>query len=150
MFAQTVVAGQPTLVTINGFVRRHFVHLISLVALVAFLTPGFSRSVSAHKALGGDLDASGLSLFLMMLSAAIQCSFGAFRGVVARPRPLIVCLAQFFLFLPLSCWLLGQLCVPLLGASLGEPIQIGLLLVMLMPVAATSAIWTRRASRSSS
>ena len=143
MFAQTAVAGQPTLVTINSFVRRHFVHLISLVALLAFLTPGFSESVRAHKALGGDLDASGVSLFLMMLSAAIQCSFGAFRGVVSRPKPLIVCLGQYFLFLPLSCWLLGQLCVPLLGAGLGEPIQIGLDLVILMPVAATSAIWVR-------
>jgi predicted Na+-dependent transporter len=143
MFAQTAVAGQPTLVTINAFVRRHFVHLISLVALLAFLTPGFSESVRAHKALGGDLDASGVSLFLMMLSAAIQCSFGAFRGVVSRPKPLLVCLGQFFIFLPLSCWLLGQLCVPLLGASLGEPIQIGLDLVILMPVAATSSIWVR-------
>jgi predicted Na+-dependent transporter len=143
MFAQTVVAGQPMLVTINSFVRRHFVHLISLVALLAFLTPGFSESVRAHKALGGDLDASGVSLFLMMLSAAIQCSFGAFRGVVSRPKPLLVCLGQYFIFLPISAWLLGQLCVPLLGSSLGEPIQIGLDLVILMPVAATSAIWVR-------
>ena len=33
--------------------------------------------------------------------------------------------------------------MPLLGRSLGEPIQIGLDLVILMPVAATAAIWVR-------
>jgi predicted Na+-dependent transporter len=93
--------------------------------------------------LHGQLDASGISLFLMMLSAAIQCGFGAFRGVVARPRPLLACLALFFVVLPASCWLLGRLCVPLLGRSLGEPIQIGLDLVILMPVAATASIWVR-------
>jgi BASS family bile acid:Na+ symporter len=79
----------------------------------------------------------------MMLSAAIQCSFGAFRRVVARPRAMLVCLGLYFAVLPISCWLLGQLCVPLLGRSLGEPLQIGLSLVILMPVAATSAIWVR-------
>ncbi len=129
--------------TVNAFIRKHFVHLISLVALLAFLTPGVSQAVRSHKALGGQLDASGLSLFLMMLSAAVQCSFGAFRGVLTRPRPLLACLLQYFVVLPASCWLLGQICVPLLGAGLGEPIQIGLDLVILMPVAATSAIWVR-------
>jgi predicted Na+-dependent transporter len=91
----------------------------------------------------GHVDASGTSLFLMMISAAIQCSFGALREVLTRPKPLLVCLGQFFLVLPLSCWLLGGLCVPLLGRSLGEPIQIGLDLVILMPIAATAAIWVR-------
>jgi predicted Na+-dependent transporter len=129
--------------SINGFIRKHFVHLISLIALLAFLTPGVSQTVRAHKTLYGQLDASGLSLFLMMLSAAIQCGVGAFRGVVTRPKPLLVCLAQYFVVLPLSCWLLGQVCIPLLGKQLGEPIQIGLDLVILMPVAATSAIWVR-------
>jgi predicted Na+-dependent transporter len=55
----------------------------------------------------------------------------------------VVCLLLFFAVLPSSCWLLGQLCVPLLGKSLGEPIQIGLALVILMPVAATASIWVR-------
>src|SRR3954453_17586991 len=128
---------------INTYIRKHFVHIISVLAVLAFLTPGISQEARAHKLFDDQLDASGLSLFLMMLSAAIQCSFGAFRGVVARPKPLLVCLAQFFVFLPLSCWLLGQLCTPLLGRQLGEPIQIGLYLVILMPVAATSAIWVR-------
>ena len=143
MFSQTVVAGVPSLLTINGFVRKHFVHLISLLALVAFLTPNVSQAVRAHRLLYGQLDASGLSLFLMMLSAAIQCGVGAFRGVVARPKPLLVCLTQYFVLLPVSGWLLGQLCIPLLGRSLGEPIQIGLDLVILMPVAATASIWVR-------
>jgi bile acid:Na+ symporter, BASS family len=117
--------------------------LISLVALIAFLTPDVSHSVRAHRLFDGQFDASGFSLFLMMLSAAIQCGFGAFRSVVARPRPLLVCLALFFVVLPASCWLLGQLCIPLLGRQLGEPIQIGLDLVILMPVAATATIWVR-------
>jgi BASS family bile acid:Na+ symporter len=143
MFSQMLVAGGPSLVTVNTFVRKHFVHLISLVALAAFLTPGVSQAVRAHRAFHGQLDASGVALFFMMLSASIQCGFGAFRAVVARPRPLLLCLAQFFVILPLSCWLLGQVCVPLLGPELGEPIQIGLDLVILMPVAATSAIWVR-------
>jgi BASS family bile acid:Na+ symporter len=143
MFSQTVVAGAPSLLTVNTFVRKHFVHLISLLALIAFLTPGVSQAVRSHKIFYGQLDASGASLFLMMLSAAIQCGFGAFRSVVSRPRPLLVCLAQFFIVLPLSCWMLGQLCVPLLGRGLGEPIQIGLDLVILMPVAATASIWVR-------
>ena len=133
----------PTLPTVNKFIRLHFVHLISLVALAAFLTPAVATHVRAHHALYGTVDASGVSLFLMMLSAAIQCSFGAFRGVLSRPRPLAACLTQYFLVLPACCWLLGQLCVPLLGRELGEPIQIGLDLVILMPVAATSAIWVR-------
>jgi bile acid:Na+ symporter, BASS family len=128
---------------VNTFVRKHFVHLISVVAVVAFLSPQIAASVRAHKALYGQLDASGLSLFLMMLSAAIQCGIGAFRGIIRRPKPLLVCLAQYFLVLPLSCWLLGQLCIPLLGQRLGEPMQIGLDLVILMPVAATAAIWVR-------
>ena len=131
------------MLTVNTFVRKHFVHLISLLALVAFLTPGVSHAVRAHKLFYGQLDASGASLFMMMLSAAIQCGFGAFRSVVARPKPLLVCLTQFFVVLPLSCWLLGQLCTPLLGRELGEPIQIGLDLVILMPVAATASIWVR-------
>ncbi len=143
MFSQTIVAGAPSLLTVNTFVRKHFVHLISLLALVAFLTPGVSQSVRAHKLFHGELDASVASLFLMMLSAAIQCGVGAFRAVVARPKPLIVCLVQFFVVLPLSCWLFGQLCIPLLGRQLGEPIQIGLALVVLMPVAATATIWVR-------
>lgn len=130
------------LTTLNAFVRTHFVHLISLVALAACLAPGISHSLRAHR-LGDQVDASGISLFLMMLSAAIQCGFGAFRSVVARPKPLIVCLAQFFVVLPMSCWLFGQLCIPLLGKELGEPIQIGLHLVILMPVAATATIWVR-------
>src|SRR5215471_20879570 len=122
-------AGMVSVVTVkitqvNAFVRKHFVHLISVIALVAFLTPGIAAWVRAHKALYGQLDASGFSLFLMMLSAAIQCGFGAFRGVVTRPKPLLVCLAQYFVVLPLSCWVLGQLCVPVLGRALGEPIQI--------------------------
>lgn len=143
MLPQTMIAGVPSLPTVNAFIRKHFVHLISLVALLAFLTPGVSQEVRSHKLFWGQLDASGASLFLMMLSAAIQCSFGAFRGVLSRPRPLFACLLQYFVVLPASCWLLGQFCVPLLGNSLGEPIQIGLELVILMPVAATSAIWVR-------
>jgi predicted Na+-dependent transporter len=117
--------------------------LISFVALIAFFTPEVARTARVHRALHGHLDASGLSLFLMMLSAAIQCSFGALRGILTRPKALLVCLAQFFLVLPMSCWLLGRLCVPLLGRSLGEPIQVGLDLVILMPVAATASIWVR-------
>jgi BASS family bile acid:Na+ symporter len=131
------------LLVVNAFVRKHFVHLISATALIAFLLPGVSTSVRSHRLLWGQIDASGVSLFLMMLSAAIQCGFSAFRAVIARPKPLLVCLAQFFVVLPFSCWLLGQLCIPLLGRSLGEPIQIGLDLVMLMPVAATATIWVR-------
>src|SRR5271169_2252311 len=134
MLSQSVAVGIPSLPSVNTFIRKHFVHLISLTALVAFLVPGVSQSVRSHRYLNGQLDASGLSLFLMMLSAAIQCGFGAFRGVITRPKALLACLALFFVVLPASCWLLGQLCVPLLGRSLGEPIQIGLDLVILMPV----------------
>src|SRR5215472_15338058 len=130
---------------VNAFVRKHFVHLISVIAFVAFLSPGIAASLRTHKALYGQLDASSLSLFLMMLSAAIQCGIGAFRGIIRRPKPLLVCLAQYFLVLPFSCWLLGQVCIPLLGRRLGEPMQIGLDLVILMPVAATAAIWVRDA-----
>ena len=130
---------------VNAFVRKHFVHLISVIALVAFLTPRIAASVRAHKALYDQLDASGFSLFLMMLSAAIQCSIKAFHGIIRRPKPLLVCLAQYFLVLPLGCWLLGQVCIPLLGRRVGEPMQIGLDLVILMPVAATAAIWVRDA-----
>ena len=143
MISPMVASGFPSLLTINGFVRKHFVHLISLIALLAFLTPGVSQSVRSHRLVYGQLDASGLSLFLMMLSAAIQCGFSAFRNVIARPKPLLVCLAQFFVVLPISCWLLGQVCIPLLGRHLGEPLQIGLDLVILMPVAATASIWVR-------
>jgi predicted Na+-dependent transporter len=130
---------------VNAFVRKHFVHLISVIAFVAFLTPGIAALVRAHKALYNQLDVSSFSLFLMMLSAAIQCGIEAFRGIIRRPKPLLVCLAQYFLVLPLSCWLLGQVCIPLLGRRLGEPMQIGLDLVILMPVAATAAIWVRDA-----
>jgi bile acid:Na+ symporter, BASS family len=143
MFVQPIVAAVPRVLAINAFVRKHFVHLISLLALIAFFTPGVSQSLRSHRTFYGQLDASGIALFLMMLSAAIQCAFSAFHGVVARPKPLLVCLLQFFVVLPLSCWLLGQLCIPLLGRSLGEPIQIGLYLVILMPVAATASIWVR-------
>ena len=130
-------------IDVNRFVRRYFVHLISLIALAAFVTPRITQSLRGHRLFGGQLDASGLSLFMMMLSAAIQCDYRAFRRVVERPKPLLVCLGMFFVVLPISCWLLGQLCIPLLGRDLGEPIQIGLDLVILMPVAATSAIWVR-------
>jgi len=130
-------------IKVNAFVRKHFVHLISLTALIAFFTSGVAASVRTHKTLYGQLDASGFSLFLMMLSAAIQCGVGAFRGVITRPKPLLVCLTQYFVVLPMSCWLLGQVCIPLLGRQLGEPIQIGLDLVILTPVAATAAIWVR-------
>jgi predicted Na+-dependent transporter len=143
MQSKTPAAKPPTVTRINTFIRKRFVHLISVCAVVACLTPSWSSSVRAHKALGGDLDASGVSLFLMMLSAAIQCGFGAFKGVVSRPKPLLLCLLQVFVVLPVTCWALGQLCVPLLGRELGEPIQIGLYLVILMPVAATSSIWVR-------
>src|SRR5215467_13317068 len=145
MLSQPSAARILTLPALNAFIRRHFVHLISLIVLVAFLFPGVSQAVRAHRLFNGQLDASGVSVFLMMLSAAIQCGFGALARVVARPKPLLVCLAQFFVVLPVICWLLGQLCVPLLGPSLGEPIQIGLDLVVLMPVAATSSIWVRDA-----
>ena len=143
MVAQRIIRRVPRLVRVNAFVRRYFVHLISLLAVVAFLTPGVSQSVRAHRLFADQLDASSFSLCLMMLSAAIQCDFGAFRRVAAQPRPLLVCLAQYFVVLPVGCWLLGQLCIPLLGRDLGEPIQIGLDLVILMPVAATAAIWVR-------
>jgi predicted Na+-dependent transporter len=143
MSVQTKAAGATGLAAINGYVRRHFVHLISVIAVLGLMTPGATQAVRSHRVLAGQLDASGVSLFLMMLSAAIQCGFRAFRVVVARPRPLLVCLAQFFLVLPASCWLLGQVCVPLLGRQLGEPIQLGLDLVILMPVAATATIWVR-------
>lgn len=143
MLSQPIAIRTPTLPAVNAFIRKHFVHLISAIAIVAFFVPGVSQSVRAHRMFHDQIDASGISLFLMMLSAAIQCGFGAFRGVVARPKALLVCLAQFFVVLPVSCWLLGQLCVPLLGRSLGEPIQIGLDLVILMPVAATASIWVR-------
>jgi len=136
-------AAVPRVSLVNRFIRDHFVHLISLLALLAFLTPGVSRAVRGVHFLGGQEDASGLALFLMMLSAAIQCSLGSFRDVLFRPRPLVVCAALFFVVLPLSGWLLGQLCVPLLGRELGESIQIGLDLVILMPVAATATLWVR-------
>lgn len=138
-------AGTPRVLAANRFLRGYFVHLLSLLALVAFLTPGASRAVREVQFLAGWVDASGLALFLMMLAAAIQCSLGAFRNVVARPRPLVVCIALFFVVLPLSCWLLGRLCVPLLGRELGESIEIGLDLVILMPVAATATLWVRDA-----
>jgi predicted Na+-dependent transporter len=137
------MVSQSRLVRINGFIRKHFIHLISLVALLAFLAPGTANAVRRPKALDGDLDAATVSLFFMMLSAAINCGIGAFRSVVQRPKPHLVCLAQFFLVLPLSCWVLGQMCVPLLGRDLGQQIQLGIDLVILMPVAATSTIWVR-------
>ena len=145
MLSQLSAVRIPSLSAVNTFIRSHFVHLISLTALLAFLFPGVSEGVHGQRVLNGQIDASGVSVFLMMLSAAIQCGFGALAGVLARPKPLLVCLAQFFVVLPVVCWLLGQLCVPLLGQSLGEPIQIGLDLVVLMPVAATSSIWVRDA-----
>src|SRR6185369_1594472 len=141
MKSHSSAAANPSVLRVNAFVRQHFVHLISLVALIAFVTPGVSHVVREHRV--GPIDASGFSLFLMMLSAAIQCGIGAFRGVIARPTPLMICLLQFFVVLPLSCWLIGQICIPLLGRELGEPIQIGLELVILMPVAATASIWVR-------
>ena len=143
MAMQPTSARTPAVARINRFVREHFVHLISLICVISLLVPGVSQSVRAHRVFHGQLDASGVSLFLMMLSAAIQCGFGALRRVFTRPKPLLVCLAQFFIVLPTSCWLLGHLCIPLLGRDLGEPIQIGLDLVILMPVAATAAIWVR-------
>jgi BASS family bile acid:Na+ symporter len=143
MLSRAIGAGAQRLSRINTFIRSHFVHLISLLALLAFLTPGLAKTVRAHRLFAGQLDASGLSLFLMMLSAAVQCGLSAFRTVLRRPKPLLVCLAQFFLVLPASCWLLGQLCIPLLGREMGEPIQLGLDLVIVMPVAATAAIWVR-------
>src|SRR5205085_1173883 len=103
---------------VNAFVRNHFVHLISVIAVLAFLTPRSSQWVRAHRLFDDQLDASGVSLFLMMVSAAIQCSFGAFRRVIARPRALFVCLGLYFVMLPLACFLLGQTCVPLLGRTL--------------------------------
>src|SRR5947209_6451367 len=112
MLLQSSTVRGLSLPVVNGFIRKHFVHLISFTAFVAFLVPGVSQSVRSHRVLNGQVDASGVSLFLMMLSAAIQCGFGAFRGVVTRPKPLLVCLAQFFVVLPINCWLLGQLCVP--------------------------------------
>jgi bile acid:Na+ symporter, BASS family len=130
------------LVALNGFVRRRFVHLVSVVSLVSFVVPEASQALRAP-ALGPGLDASGLSLFFMMLSAAIQCSASSLRGVFARPRPLLLCLGLYFVVLPLACYGLGQLCVPLLGRALGDPIQLGLYLVILMPVAATASIWVR-------
>src|SRR5262245_26059191 len=90
----------------NAFVGKHFLHLVSVIAFVAFLSPRIAASARAHKALYDQLDASSFSLFLMMLSAAIQCDLEAFRGIIRRPKPLLVCLAQYFLVLPLSCWLL--------------------------------------------
>src|SRR5215475_8871700 len=133
------------MIQVNAFVRKHFVHLISIIAFLAFFTPRIAAWMRVHKALYGQLGASSVSLFLMMLSAAIQCGMEAFRGIIRRPKPLLVCLAQYFLVLPLTCWLLGQVCIPLLGRRLGEPMQIGLDLVILMPVAATAAIWVRDA-----
>ena len=99
MLSQPLTA-LPTLPTVNKFIRLHFVHLISLVAVAAFLTPHVAQTVRAHRLLHGQLDASGVSLFLMMLSAAIQCGFGAFRGVSRGPSPLFVCLGQYFVILP--------------------------------------------------
>jgi len=142
--SEAVVSVVPVILSqVNAFVRRQFVHLISAIALVAFFTPGIAAFVRTHKALYGQLDASSFSLFLMMLSAAIQCGLEAFRVIMRRPKPLLVCLAMYFVVLPLSCWLLGQVCIPLLGRGLGEPMQIGLDLVILMPVAATAVIWVR-------
>jgi bile acid:Na+ symporter, BASS family len=143
MAASMASVGTLKITQVNAFVRKHFVHLISITALVAFLTPRIAASVRTHKALYGQLDASSFSLFLMMLSAAIQCGIEAFHGIIRRPKAILVCLAQYFLVLPLSCWLLGQVCIPLLGRRVGEPMQIGLDLVILMPVAATAAIWVR-------
>jgi predicted Na+-dependent transporter len=133
----------PTVSSVNGFLRRHFVHAISLFALCAFFTPECSRVIRSQRFGFGQLDASSISLFLMMISAAIQCTVGALRGIVERPKALLVCLTQYFLVLPLGCWLVGHLCVPLLGRAVGEPIQVGLDLVILMPVAATSSVWVR-------
>lgn len=88
---------------VNAFVRNHFVHLISIVAVLAFVTPKWAQSIRAHRLFDDQLDASGVSLFMMMVSAAIQCSFGAFRRVLARPRALLSCLGLYFVVLPLSC-----------------------------------------------
>src|SRR5262249_42546801 len=133
-------AGMASVVTVkmtqvNAFVRKHFVHLISVIALVAFLTPGIAASVRAHKALYDQLDASSFSFLPMRLPAPIQSRHKAFPGTIRPPKPPLVCLAQYFLVLPLGCWLLGQVCIPLLGRRVGEPMQIGLDLVILMPVA---------------
>src|SRR5215471_14723620 len=74
---------------VNAFVRKHFVHLISVIAFIALLSPRIAASVRARNALYDQLDASSLSLFLMMLSAAIQCGIEAFRGIIRRPKPLL-------------------------------------------------------------
>src|SRR4051794_39273408 len=94
------IARAPRVLTVNAFVRNHFVHLITVTAVLAFLTPGFSSAARAHKLAHGQIDASGMSLFLMMLSAAIQCSFTALRRVVAKPKPLALSLVQLFVTLP--------------------------------------------------
>src|SRR5262249_10972039 len=69
----------------------------------------------------------------------------AFHAISRAPRALVVCRARFCVVLPLGWWLLGRVCIPLRGRRVGEPMQIGLDLVILMPVAATAAIWVRDA-----
>ena len=100
MLSKPMAVGATGLSAVNAIIRKRFVHLITLVALVAFFVPGVAQSVRAHRFLDGQLDASGLSLFLMMFSAAVQCGLSAFRSTVARPKPLLICLAQFFVVLP--------------------------------------------------
>ena len=144
MFSQTLVAGASSLVMVNTL-RAQALRAPDLAAGAGRLSHAgrLARGALAPP-LHGQLDASGVSLFLMMLSAAIQCGFGAFRAVVARPKraarlPGAVLRRSAGQLLARS----GSCACRCSGASLGEPIQIGLDLVMLMPVAATASIWVR-------
>src|ERR1700760_4086186 len=56
------VAASPSFLSVmlkvNGFVRKHFVHLISAIAVLGFLTPGLSHAIRGPKVIYGQLDAS--------------------------------------------------------------------------------------------
>lgn len=131
----------------DRWVREHSLLLLVLTMISAFSWPQLAAKVFARGATfhvpgtGWTYDAPSLALSVIILAAAIRCTPADFVRVF-RSKAGVANLVTVYVAVPAVTLGIAFATMSLGGADL-RAICIGLVLLMIVPVATTSAVWTR-------
>ncbi|TWT29615.1 Sodium Bile acid symporter family protein [Posidoniimonas corsicana] len=130
-------------------IRRHFLWLLLPTYLVAYLRPGpgvYAAGLSWDEGLpaAAAIRLPMLLVAVLLLNAALEVNLEELRGVLRRPRDMLISLTAVWCA-PAVVVVIASLLFTLSGApNGGGGLLLGMILVAAMPVANSSAGWTQQ------
>jgi BASS family bile acid:Na+ symporter len=132
----------------DRWVREHSLLLLCLTMVSSFSWPDVARKIFARGAsvsiplLPGHFDIPSLALSIIILAAAIRCTPRDYGRVFAS-RAGIAHLVSVYLVVPLLAAAVALMTLRIADGGALRGVAIGLALVVIVPIATTSAVWTR-------